>query len=210
MALDLQRLAQRLRQTPPNRDSAIAVSNQGVIQRIEHDGYPLVIKSAAGDGVRRRVNTWTLAREARAYARLTGLAGFPVFHGLIEQRWLVLDYLELRPFRDSVVESEFFEQLLQRIEAMHARGVAHGDLKRKANIAIGSDGSPVLLDFGASIVRHEGLHPVNQRLFSMLRQTDLNAWIKLKYGGYEAVTERDRRLLRRSWIERTLGRLRRR
>jgi len=92
---------------------------------------------------------------------------------------------------------------------MHARGVAHGDLKRKANLAIGPDEGPVVLDFGASIVLREGRHPINHRLFEMLRQTDLNAWVKLKYGGYEGVSEADRGLLRRSWLERGLSRLRR-
>lgn len=208
MTLDLPRLAEDLRQASPDGDSVLAISNQGVIHAIEQDGCRLAIKVAAGTGLRGRVNAWTLTREARAYARLHDLAGVPACHGLIGRRWLVLDFLELRPFRDSQVGPRYFDQLLELIRAMHARGVAHGDLKRKANLAINADDSPVLLDFGASIVRRPGLHPINHRLFELLRQTDLNAWIKLKYGGYEGVSEADRSLLRRSWIERGLARLR--
>ena len=47
------------------------------------------------------------------------------------------------------------------------------------------------------------------RLFEFMRQTDLNAWVKLKYGGYSGVSEADRALLRRSWLERVLSRTRR-
>lgn len=210
MVPDLPRLAQRLRDAPPDRDALLAGSNQGLIHRLEHDGHELAIKTAAGTGLRRRINAWSLQRESRAYERLQGMAGIPGWHGLIDRRWLVLDFIELRPFRDSEVGPRYFEQLLARIREMHARGVAHGDLKRKANLAIQPDGSPLLLDFGASILRRPGPHPVNQRLFEMLRQTDLNAWVKLKYGGYQGVSEADRELLRRSWIERGLTRLRQR
>lgn len=210
MVPDLPRLAQRLRNSPPDRDALLAASNQGEIHCIEHEGQRLAIKTAAGSGLRRRINAWTLRREARAYARLQGMAGIPGWHGLIDRRWLVLDFIELRPFRDTGVGPMYFDQLLALIREMHARGVAHGDLKRKANLAIQPDGSPLLLDFGASIVRRPGLHPLNQHVFELLRQTDLNAWVKLKYGGYAGVSEADRGLLRRSWIERGLTRLRRR
>jgi len=210
MVLDLPRLAQHLRRAPPDRDALLAASNQGEIHRIEHEGRRLAIKSAAGSGFRRRINAWALQREARAYARLQDMAGIPGWHGLIDRRWLVLDYIESRPFRESAVGPRYFDQLLALIREMHVRGVAHGDLKRKANLAVQGDSSPLLLDFGASIVRRAGLHPLNRRMFELLRQTDLNAWVKLKYGGYDQVSETDRSLLRRSWIERGLTRLRRR
>ncbi len=86
--------------------------------------------------------------------------------------------------------------------------MAHGDLKRKSNLMIDPDGHPVIVDFGTAVLRHPGWHPINHRLFEFMRQTDLNAWVKLKYAGYQNVSLDDRALLRRTWLERLLSRVR--
>ena len=208
--IDLPRLADDLRRGLLDRAEPLASSNQGRIHRIDRDGIALVVKSPAGRGLRAAVNRWTLAREARAYARLGGIEGIPACHGLIDGRWLVLDFVDARPLRDSAVDSIYFDRLKRLIETMHARGVAHGDLKRKANLAVDPGGGPLVLDFGASVLRRGGVHMMNRRLFALMRQTDRNAWIKLKYGGYAGVSPEDRAWLKHSWIERGLRRLRRR
>ena len=178
------------------------------IYRLHADDRELAVKTAAGRGPLLAVNRHALRREYQAYLRLEGLAGIPVCHGLVEDRFLVLDLIDARPFRDSRIGPEFFDQLLQTIRAMHARGVAHGDLKRKSNLMVDTGGKPVLLDFGAATLLRNGRHPINRRLFEFMRQTDLNAWVKLKYGGYKGVSDADRALLRRSWLERVLSRRR--
>jgi len=188
----------------------IARSNQGEIRRLRVAGRDFAVKRAVGRGPVALANRWALAREARAYARLAGVPGLPACHGLIDGRWLVLDWVEARPFRQSQVDAAFFDHLLATLQAMHARGVAHADLKRKSNLLVAEDGAPVLVDFGAALLRRDGFHPLNQRLFEFLRQTDLNAWVKLKHGGYDNVPEPDLSLLRRSPLERALGALRRR
>ncbi len=188
--------------------AVLARSNQGVIYRLDAGDRQLVVKAAAGRGPLLAVNRHALRREYRAYQRLAGLTGIPECHGLIEDRWLVLDFVPGEPFRQARPGPEFFDDLLETIRAMHARGVAHGDLKRKSNLVVDASGRPVLLDFGAAILRRPGRHPVNNRLFEFMRRTDFNAWVKLKYGGYDGVSKADRALLRRSWLERMLGRVR--
>ncbi|MBS3743119.1 MAG: hypothetical protein KGY48_02080 [Wenzhouxiangellaceae bacterium] len=186
----------------------LARSNQGVVYRLDAGGRQLAVKAAAGRGPLRAVNRHALRREYQAYQRLAGLAGMPKCHGLIENRWLVLDFVPGEPFRRARPVPEFFDDLLETIRAMHARGVAHGDLKRKSNLVVDVSGRPVLLDFGAATLHRPGRHPVNHRLFEFMRRTDLNAWVKLKYGGYSGVSEADRALLQRSWLERMLSRVR--
>jgi len=200
----LRELVQRL----PEGGEQIARSNQGIVHRIRCGGRELAIKSAAGRGPAAAVNRWTLRREHAAYGRLAGVAGIPRCHGLIDRRWLVLEFVAGRPFRDANPANEYFDRLLATIQAMHARGVAHGDLKRKANLLVTPDDAPVMLDFGAAVLRRQGFHPVNRRLFEFMRRTDLNAWVKLKYGGYNDIAETDRSLLRRSALERVLEHLR--
>lgn len=191
------------------RATILARSNQGVVYRLAVDGQVLAVKKAAGKGPLLAINRHALRREFHAYRRLDGVAGIPRCLGLVDGRFLVLDFIDARPFRDARTGPEFFDRLLETIRAMHERGVAHGDLKRKANLLVDGQGRPVLLDFGAATLLRPGWHPVNRRLFDFMRQTDLNAWIKLKYGGYSGVSEGDRALLRRSWLERALGRFRR-
>jgi len=190
------------------RADVLARSNQGVIYRLTLEGRELAVKTAAGKGPLLAINRHALKREFRAYSRLDGVTGIPRCRGLVDGRFLVLDFIDARPFRDARTGPEFFDRLLDTIQAMHSRGVAHGDLKRKANLMVDAQGRPVLLDFGAATLLHSGWHPLNRRLFEFMRQTDLNAWVKLKYGGYSDVSEADRVLLRRSWLERVLSRSR--
>jgi len=151
-----------------------------------------------------------LKREFLAYQRLAGVSGFPVCHGLVDDTWLVLDHVEGQPFRDFrfTHREAFFARLLDTIEAMHARGVAHGDLKRKANLLVTRDEQPIILDLGAATLEGHRFRMINAALFRFMRQTDLNAWVKLKHGSYQAVSEADRRYLKRSRLERLLTRIR--
>lgn len=190
----------------------LARGHQGWLFGLRINGYRLAVKTPAG-GMASGLHRRALRQEERAYRRLDGLPGFARCHGLFDGRWLVLDEIDGRPFRDAAesgaVDPGVFDALLETIRAMHGRGVAHGDLKRKSNLMIGSDGRPWIVDLGTAVILREGLAPVNRALFRMLAQTDLNAWVKLKYGGYDGLSEEDRALLRRTWPERIAQRLRR-
>ncbi len=183
----------------------LARGNQGWVFGLTINGRRLVVKTPAG-GLASALHRRALAREARAYGRLRGVPGFATCHGLFDRRWLVLDELAARPFREAAPEDggsdEFFDGLLQTIRAMHARGVAHGDLKRKANLLVGDDGRPRIIDLGTAVLRRDRFAPLNHALFRTLAQTDLNAWIKLKYGGYENLSDADRPLFRPTLPER--------
>jgi predicted Ser/Thr protein kinase len=187
-------------------------SNQGEVRRFRIHGQELAIKQPKGRGLAWTLRAATLRHEYRAYQRLAGLAGLPVCHGLFPGERLVLQFVEGRSLRDAEIarEDRYFITLLDLIRAIHGRGVAHGDLKRKANLLVTVEGDPIILDFGTATLLKPGQGPVNHRLFRLIRQTDLNAWVKLKYGGYEGLSEADQALLRRTGIERWLSRLRRR
>lgn len=166
---------------------------------------PLIIKRPKGRGVRQRLALKTLQREHRAYQRLQGIDGFAPCHGLIFNRYLVLGFVEGLPLSQANAPPPgFYASLLGAIEAMHAQGVAHGDLKKKDNIIVTPTGQPVILDLGTAVIRKKGWHPVGHALFDLIARTDLNAWVKHKYGTYEAVAETDRIHLNRSWPERVL------
>jgi predicted Ser/Thr protein kinase len=205
-------LADRIASLDFQQGEPLEVSNQGEVRRFQLEGLDLAIKQPKGGRMAWALRAATLRHEHRVYQRLAGLTGIPACHGLFDGDRLALDFIAGQPFRGAAVPSlgeDFFDALLALIRAMHARGVAHGDLKRKSNLLIDTQGQPVILDFGTATLRKPGWRPINNRLFDLIRQTDINAWIKLKYGGYDGVSPADQRLLRRTGVERMLSRWRR-
>jgi serine/threonine protein kinase len=200
----------RIRQLDFSTGQLLGKSNQGEVRRFHVDGRDLAIKMPKGRGLAWKVRQATLKREFLAYQRLIGIPGLAHCHGLVDETWLVLEHVEGQPFRDfEFTDREtFFSLLLDTIQAMHDRGVAHGDLKRKDNLLVTRDERPVILDLGAATLTGHRLRPLNTALFRFMRQTDLNAWVKLKHGSYQAVSMADRHYLKRSWLERALTRMR--
>lgn len=192
----------------------LATSNQGTVLLFDEAGMEFVVKTAMGKGAVRRARQATLVREHEAYRRLEGVAGVPRCYGFIAERHLVLEFIRGVPYREAVIadREEWFASLLGTIRECHNRGVAHGDLKSKDNLLVRDDGRPCVIDFGTTVLRREGFHPVRNRMFRYASQLDLNAWVKHKYAGrYEDASEQDRALLNYSFIERWLrGRRQRR
>lgn len=166
---------------------------------------PLVIKAATGWGPVRWVRAWMLRREHRAYQCLGGVPGVPRCFGLAAGRYLVIEHLEGVSRKHAVIDDResFFAELLSLIEAMHGRGVAHGDLQKRDNLLVVGGRHPGVIDFGAAVVRKAGFAPINRWLFRFLARLDCNTWVKLKYEGRIAeASEADLARYRRTWIER--------
>jgi serine/threonine protein kinase len=137
-----------------------------------------------------------LRREHAVYERLDGIAGIPRSFGLIDGEYLALELIAGPSLREHEAQladrNAFFAMLLTTIKAMHVAGVAHGDLKRKDNIIVGPGERPYLIDFGIAVRRSARSGLFNRLVFARLKQMDLNAWVKLKYGRrIDPETERD-------------------
>jgi predicted Ser/Thr protein kinase len=183
---------------------------QGETHLYETPERRYIIKVAPGTGVAGWAARWMLHREYEAYRRLEGFVGAPACYGLLQNRFLVLDYVNGTPLRRAAIvdRDTFFTTLLAHIEEMHRRGVAHADLKRKDNLIVVDGRLPCLIDFGAAVIKRSGFAPVNHYLFELARRFDLNAWAKLKYRGqYDEMTPADRAHFRRTWIEKIARRI---
>jgi serine/threonine protein kinase len=156
---------------------------QGNIHTGQVGEHKILIKSAAGRGVVAWLNRWMLRREYLIYSRLTGISGIPHCYGFFLGRYLVLENVAAQTMRHATITDRelFYAEMLATIKAIHERGVAHGDLKRKDNILVTQDSRPCLIDFGVSIFRKPGFHPFNHFRHSFSHQHDFNAWIKHKY-----------------------------
>lgn len=151
-------------------------------------GAAVAVKRPRRGALTGAITRRAIRREHAAYRRLEGIAGVPRLIGLTRSGWLVVEFVDgrsLRAMQDEIADRErFFARLLETIRAMHAAGVAHGDLKRKDNVMVGEDGSPRLIDFGIARVRGRGL--LDDLMFGFICQLDLNSWVKLKYRGRPA------------------------
>ena len=183
-AVDETALVERIEARLRERRVPHAAGYQGQVHLIDIDGRRVVVKVAAGFGPLAWLGRLTLRREARVYQRLRGFAGSPECFGFFRGRYLVLDYVNGVPLRNArdFDRSAFFEALLQYLNELHARGVAHADLKRKDNLMVIDGRRPCVIDFGAAIVRKHGFAPLNHLLYDLARQFDYNAWVKLKHG----------------------------
>jgi predicted Ser/Thr protein kinase len=193
-----------------HRENILATSNQGTILLYQHGNQKFVIKTAMGRGLLFRLRQKTLRREYQAYLQLQGVAGVPECHGLIDGRYLVLEQINGHPYRDATLleRDKWFAELLKILQAIHARGVSHGDLKSKGNLLVTVDERPCIVDFGTAFIYKPGFHPFNNWLFRTGKRLDLNAWVKHKYHGYyRDATEADHALLDYSWIEILVRRL---
>jgi len=185
-------------------ENILAISNQGTLLEYQYEGLHLVVKAAMGRGLIRKVRERTLLREYQAYQRMDGLAGVPQCHGIIDGRYLVIEYIHAKPYREAAWTDRelWFEEFLAVLRSFHQRGVSHGDLKSKSNILVTPDEKPCVIDFGTAFLNKPGFHPVNNNLFERGRRMDINAWVKHKYHGkYENIAGADLELLDYSRIE---------
>jgi predicted Ser/Thr protein kinase len=189
----------------------LAQGYQGQVYLYQDGRQRYVIKAASGRGVLRWLRTHMLRQEFSVYNRLQGYSGSPRCYGLLRGRYLVLEYVDGLPLRHAPIADRavFYQTLFDQIQELHARGVAHSDLKRKDNLLVAGR-RPCLIDFGAAIVRKPGFAPLNHFLFGMAERFDFNAWIKLKYNNrLEEISATDSVYYRRTWVEKSARRTKR-
>ncbi len=88
------------------------------------------------------------AHEAAVMRQVEDIEGVPRFRGRYDSASTVRDYVPGAPLRrDSKVGEEFFPGLFRLLRELHARGLAYVDLEKAANILVGDDGRPYLVDF---------------------------------------------------------------
>jgi predicted Ser/Thr protein kinase len=192
------------------RENILATSNQGIILLFQDNGLQLIIKTAMGSGLLLRARRKTLSREYQAYQRLQGLAGVPACYGLMDGRYLLLEYIPGTKYRDATLQDRerWFADLLAILRSIHARGVSHADLKSKSNLLVTGNEHPCVVDFGTAFIYQPGFHPLNNWLFRTGKRLDMNAWVKHKYHGYyRNASAADRELLDYSWMEILLRKL---
>ena len=206
-------LLEWVRESVHQRRNILSHGYQGYTYVFDTGGKRLVVKAPMGGALSRFVRTRMLLNEYKVYTRLAGMSGIPACYGFVGGKYLVLEHVPGKPIREAPVEDspQFFDALFRRIQAMHQRGVAHGDLKRKDNILVVDGSHPYLIDFGVAVIRKKGFAPFNRYLFGLFKRWDFNAWLKLKYdGAFQRASARDLQYYHRTAVEHIAGWIKRR
>ena len=132
--------------------------------------------------VRWAFGRWVIAREFRIMKQLEGLEGIPRVAGMVDGDGFLMEYVDGRPLpslKENDLVPEFFERLERLMRAMHARGVGHGDLRRK-NVLVTREFQPYLVDFATAFrVRGRG-NLLSRWILAKYRRIDEATLLKLK------------------------------
>ncbi len=210
--MDIQSLSPWIEQSLRHNRNQLSSGYQGKTLLYDDGEHQIVIKTPHGRGLLRYLHTRMLRHEYEVYRRLQGHPNIPQCHGLIDNRYLAIRYVPSQTIRQRrpAEDSDFYALLLQGIQAMHQRGVAHMDLKRKENLLVDENQQPVIIDFGASVIFKPGFHPFNHFWYRLAKRFDYNAWIKHKYmGRFDRISTQDRAYYQRSWLEKLASKIKR-
>lgn len=164
----------------------------GTVWRGEADGREYVERDT------RAARWWTAwlarslcRREARALARLEGLAGTPrLLHAgrrTLRRAWIDGKPMQVAQPRDPA----YFRAARALLARLHRRGIAHNDLAKEPNWLVTPGGVPALVDFQLALVA-----PRRGRLFRTLGREDIRHLLKHKRKYCpERLTARERRIL---------------
>lgn len=177
------RLIQWIESSLASRSNSLAAGYQGQALIYRDTEKQLVIKVPHGRGLLRWFHVRMLQHEYAAYKKLASCSAVPACYGLIANQYLVLQYIDGAPIRNSRPQNneQYFAALLQAIQCMHALGIAHMDLKKKDNLLVVDGNLPCVIDFGAAVIYQPGFHPLNHWRYKLAVRFDYNAWIKHKY-----------------------------
>lgn len=136
-----------------------------------------------------------IRREFGALRNLVGVRGIPQLVGKMDRYALAMEHVpgtSLEHVQPGVLTSDFYASLRMVIDDMHARGVAHCDLRSRGNVMVGEDGSPYVVDFAACVYRGRGINPFFRWLFGQFVLADNNAVLRIKQRlSPELLTEAD-------------------
>ncbi len=203
----------------PEKQCGILREMSGTRPRIwllQENGVNAIVKDFSSNRrlYRNTVGRFLIWREAKAYRKIQHIQGVPSLYRVIDGLAMVTEYIPGKDLgqikKGAIFPDNFFDRLKNLVDRIHAAGVAHCDLKRKANVILGDDNLPYIIDWGASIFSNEFRLPLMNLIYRRFIVDDYMAIIKIKLHYVpNQVTERERlRYFRRSPVERAIRHIR--
>lgn len=140
-----------------------------------------------------------IRRELGALRILDGVPGIPRLVGEVDRYAFAMEHIPGRSLdrvEPGTLQARFYERLREVVDAMHARGIAHCDLRSRGNVVLGDDGEPYIVDFAACVFRGRGLNPFIRWVFEQFVLADRHAVLLIKQRlSPELLTDEDRQQL---------------
>lgn len=183
-----------------------------LLLEIEDEQAVLKDFSHSDAGFRHVIGPLLVYREVRSLKRLAGLHGIPRLIRQVNASAFLLQAVDATPaskLRNPGYPESFYVRLRQLLDDMHARGVAHCDLRSAGNTLIDADLQPWLVDFVASIHQGSRWNLPARWIFQQFEKADHGAVLKLKKRlspdlmSEKELFESDRE---RGWLERSARR----
>jgi RIO-like serine/threonine protein kinase len=187
-----------------------------LLRVIEENGKRAVVKDFSVNGFiyRNVAGRFLVWREKKAYEKLEGIKGIPVFYGSVDGLAIIIEEITGKSMKavhkTTGIPEKFYSDLHDLLKAIHSAGLAHCDLKRAPNIIMGDDGMPYLVDWSASISAGEfGIFPLSM-IFKRFVRDDFNSIIKLKLKYNPEIVSREEkdRYMNRGFFERVVRHIR--
>ena len=158
---------------------------QSSVYLVDVEGQRAAVKDFAGTPLRFRlfIAPFLVGHESKALKILDGTPGVPRFYGRVDRLAFALEFIEGKPIADFAPEElspAVLPKVREVVDAIHARGVSHGDLKRRSNLLVTPDERVYLIDFAAAVV---GRRPFNFFINWLQKRTaeiDDRALLKIK------------------------------
>lgn len=132
--------------------------------------------------IRNTVGRFLVRRECAAYTAAGAVPGLPRFLGRLGPFALATDWIDARSLRDRQGESidqGVFLVLEGILNALHARGVALGDLHHR-DVLVSEDGSVHVVDLATAWILGPRPSPMRRRIFLRLQENDRIALARMR------------------------------
>jgi hypothetical protein len=90
-------LLEWIKRSIQTRSNIFSHGYQGNVYLYEGKGRSLIIKASVGWGLGRIIRRAMLRNEYRVYSRISGVTGVPRCYGLLDGRYLVLEFIDAIP-----------------------------------------------------------------------------------------------------------------
>ena len=150
------------------------------VRLLDIEGRPAVLKDFAPLPLATRLTIGLplIRWEVPILRRLIGLEGVPQLLYTVDRFAFIMSFIEARPLYKvpaAVLPAGIFDRVLDLVDAMHARGVVHLDLRQRKNTLISGENRPVIIDFASAMhFAKDG------KVFRFMKNVDRTAILKLK------------------------------